>query len=434
MNNGLTPDGKSIVPSAYLLKSINLTNHKGEIYDIKQIVTEFSIKESIYSPTLIAKFSVKDATNTIELHSIIGQEKVEIELDKKDEDNIKTIKLSFIVTEYPLYSKENNDQLQVFSFSAVSEHAYLNKLKKISRAYDGNTTDIIKLILENDLNFNPDMLNITKSNTALKGVYTYNNPLTIADKLLNISSNDVQSPYYMFQTLNGKINIQPLSELLSQKPYHKYVKAKEYKANPMGKDDFVERLSKILEITSDLKLGTIFQMESGTYAAESNKLDISNKTYNTTLYKYSENFKAAAAKNLSPTFKLDEEILESYTKAYCEYISTNPISYSLEGEKESLNGERAKNGSLIHAHSEMLETLTHDIDLYGDLDLTAGTLITLTLPKAISPDAKRKYGYDSNDTVDEFLSGDYLITGTVHKFKQGKYFIKARVKKDTLNL
>jgi hypothetical protein len=98
-----------------------------------------------------------------------------------------------------------------------------------------------------------------------------------------------------------------------------------------------------------------------------------------------------------------------------------------------MNTERSKHGSLIQAHNELLDTLTHDISLYGDLDLTAGTLITLTLPKAISPDAKKTLGYSQNDTVDEYLSGDYLITSTKHTFQNGKYFITARVKKDTLN-
>ena len=432
MNSGLTEQGRSIVPSAYLVNSINLTNHKGETFDIQHLITEFSIKESIYSPTLIASFSVKDATNLIEFHSLIGQERITIDITKTDEDNVKELKLSFIVTEYPLYSKQNNDQLQVFTFSAISEHAYISRISKISRAYDGNTTDIIQKILTGDCKIVNENLNIVQSNTTCKGVYPYQQPLQIVKKLLNVSSNDLQSPYYIFETLNGKINVLPLSEMLSQTPFDNYIKAKEYKANPMGKEDFNERRRKILSITSDLKLGTVFQMAEGAYASETNTLDIAKKTYTQTPYKYTEHFKASQANNLSDSFTVDEKPLQDYTKSYIDYISQNSLSFN-EDTKQNINTERSKHGSLIRAHNELLDTLTHDISLYGDLDLTAGTLITLTLPKAISPDAKKTLGYSQQESTDEYLSGDYLITSTKHTFKEGKYFITARVKKDTLN-
>lgn len=432
MNSGLTEQGKSIVPSAYLVNSINLANHKGEIFDIQHLITEFSIKESIYSPTLIASFSVKDATNLIEFHSLVGQERITVDITKTDEDNVKELKLTFIVTEYPLYSKVNNDQLQVFTFSAISEHAYISRISKISRAYDGNTTDIIKNILTNDCKIAEENLNVVQSNTTCKGVYPYRRPLKVINNLLNISSNAIQSPYFMFETINGKLNILPLSDMLSQTPFDNYIKASEFKANPMGKEDFNERRKKILAITSDLKLGTVFQMSEGAYASETTTLDIATKTYKQTPYRYTEHLKATQTNNLSNSFTINSLPLEDYTKSYIDYVSQNSLSFN-EEIKQNINTERAQNGSLIRAHNELLNTLTHDIDLYGDLDLTAGTLISITLPKAISPDAKKPFKYSPRESTDEYLSGDYLITGTKHTFKGGKYFIKARIKKDTLN-
>jgi hypothetical protein len=173
-------------------------------------------------------------------------------------------------------------------------------------------------------------------------------------------------------------------------------------------------------------------MAEGAYASETNTLDIAKKTYTQTPYKYAEHFKASQTNNLSDSFTVDEKPLQDYTKSYIDYISQNSLSFN-EDTKQNINTERSKHGSLIRAHNELLDTLTHDISLYGDLDLTAGTLITLTLPKAISPDAKKTLGYSQQESTDEYLSGDYLITSTKHTFKAGKYFITARVKKDTLN-
>ena len=431
MNSGLTADGQSIVPSSYALNSITLVNHKDEAMDIQHLITEFSIKESIYSPTLVASFSVKDSINAFEFLNIVGQEKLVVDLVKTDEDNEKTFQHAFYITEYPLYSKVKNDQLQVYTFSAISEHAYISSLKKISRAYAGNTVETIEQILIKDCKVLEEKVVKNEASTSVRGVYPYQSPFKTIGDLLAVTSDEVQSPFYLFQTLTGEVNIHSLAHLLKQEPYQKFTKAKEFTAAPLTKEDYIERQTKILTITSDLKLGTLFQMKKGAYASENNTLNVSNKTYTKKDYSYNTDFRAHTPNNLSSTFQIDKQPLETYSKAYCEYISTNSLSFD-EAPDPNYNGERKTNGHLLTAHHELLDTITHDISVYGDLDLTAGTMIELVLPKAISPeDQKGTTGEEGQ--IDEFLSGKYLITSTKHSFENGKYFITARVKKDTLN-
>ena len=432
MNSGVTADGESIVPSSYVVNSITLINHKNAAMDIQHLITEFTVKESIFSPTLIASFSVKDAHNAFEFLNITGQEKVVVDLTKKDKDNEKTFKHTFFITEYPLYSKVKNDQLQVFKLSGISQHAYISNLKKISRSYNANALEVIENILTDDCKVPKDKIIKNDASTAIRGVYPYLSPFKTLRNLLSVTSDKFQSPFYLFETLTGNIHLHSLYYLLNQKPYGgEYTKSKEYTTPPLSKEDYIERQRKILKINSNLKLGTIFQMKKGAYASENNSLDLSNKTYVKKDYKYNTDFRGHTPGNLSTTFQVDGLGLESYTKTHCEYISTNPILFD-ESPNPDCNIERKNNGHLLTAHHELLDTITHDIDLYGDLDLTAGTMITLVLPKAISPE-ERKGSTGEEGMIDEFLSGDYLITSTKHHFENGKYFITARVKKDKLN-
>ena len=64
----------------YRLGSIDVILSDGKIYNMKGIVSEFTIYESIDSPSVRAEFLVADATDFIT--SLYGNETVQLELSK----------------------------------------------------------------------------------------------------------------------------------------------------------------------------------------------------------------------------------------------------------------------------------------------------------------------------------------------------------------
>lgn len=446
MNSGITSDHKAIVPSAYEVYAIHLINHKNELVDIQNIVTEFTIQESVYSSTLVATISVKDSTNSIEFLNIVGQERLEIHLYRKDPFNQeKEVKLDFYVTEYPLYSKVNNDNTQVYTFSAISKYAYLSELKHISRAYEGNTLDVVQNILTSDLKVDSSLIQCDSSQciTNTKGILTYDKPLNCIRKLLQVASDKMKTPFYFYQTLSGKLHIRSYSELVNvDKSYNTYFKMKDFKSTPQTKEDYLERLNRILEITSDLKLGTIFQAKEGAYASENNKLDVATKMYTITPYDYTKDYQAETlkgyenktGKSLSNTFTVQNQTLNQYTQSYREHIATNSLSFS-DTPYQNIHNARSQFEANMRSNRELFDTVTHDIRLYGDFDLNAGTRIDIRLSKAIAAESIREtLGESPSETVDTFLSGSYLITSVKHIFSQGKYFVNCRIKRDSLYL
>ena len=91
---------KAFVPSAYKLKSILFTNYKGDVKDIQNVAVKMSISESLYSQSLTLNLTLKDSTNIIEEFPIIGQEKIQVQIEyKKRNGKLKTLNLKFYVAE-----------------------------------------------------------------------------------------------------------------------------------------------------------------------------------------------------------------------------------------------------------------------------------------------------------------------------------------------
>ena len=102
----LSLDGKkSFVPSAYKLKSIDITNYKGDVRDVQNLAVKLIITESLYSPSLVMKLTLKDSTNFIEEFKLTGQETVNVKIaySQHESDMPRELDLNFYVSEYPLF-------------------------------------------------------------------------------------------------------------------------------------------------------------------------------------------------------------------------------------------------------------------------------------------------------------------------------------------
>ena len=443
MNSGLTKNGESLVPSAYVCDGIFLTNHKGKSFDIQNIVTEFSIKESLYNPFLTCSFSVRDAVNFLEFHEIIGQEVVVIKLSKTDPRQTKEISLKFFITEYPLYAKsEKQDSFAVFTFKGISRHAYLSQLKKVSKSFNGNVVDnVCKLLEEKELGLDFPKKNIicdsSECVTTMKYVIPFSQPLIAISRLLNVAVDAQGSPFYMYQTLKGDIHIKSLANLLDETknpPYgNPYVKTTNFKAEPNTIEDYSERMQRILKINSDLKLNTIGKMRKGTYASENNFLDISSKQYKTIEYDYLKDYAKDKPSNINPEWKINEKSLNEYSQSYSTYISTNDLAFS-ESPEGNISEQKQLFDRLKRSQQNLLDTQTHTIVLNGDFDLISGRLIEILIPKSIANQNQSKLlDVSETEVIDEAMSGKYLVTGVTHLFKQGQMISNLKIKRAILH-
>ena len=425
--------GKSVVPSAFKIGEILLTNHEGEEVDIQNIVVKTIITESVYSNTLVCKLSIRDENNLLQDFSLVGQEKVQIKMVSRTGNDDKKINLTFYITEYPLYGRGRNERVQAWSVSGISEHAYFSQFKKISRSVNGVTSDAIDNIISSDLKCDKLIIG-DKPITTFQGIINTQTPLSAVEWLRKKTYDDHQSPYYLYETLQGKIHLKSQAELVAQKPYYEYIDIKGFNYDAYTKEDYLERKSRILDITSDLKMGKIFQAMSGAYASENFYLDIANKTFTSTKFSYDISDNSLEKKPpISTKSTIDNEPINAKYQSHYEYVSTNASAYG--SIQKNYNEIKKNSGGRTKAFTENMESMSHDIKLFGDFELNAGTVIQIKIPKSVDPqvqkDVLRSNEYGS---FDEHLSGNYLITSAIHTFENGEYFTDLRIKRDSFSI
>jgi|TARA_R110000744_G_scaffold210826_2_gene329947 hypothetical protein len=448
-NNFIENDsGTSLTPGSYNLKKVELTTHSGERLEIQNIVLNLNLTESIYTPNIVAKISVKDVNNLFESAPLIGQEEIHIILERKIWSTwrrkyiTKDIDLKFTVTEYPLYGRPQEEHTQLYTIACVSVHAYDSQLKKISRAVDDVTSEEIERIITKDLKYKKFEIE-GKPISRMKGIINWQTPLDAAEWLRKQTYDKNMSPFLLFQTIDGTVNLSSLVELLKSDTYHTYYDTREFQFGAYTEDDYNERASRILDIASNVKFGKIYQGVNGAWASENNYLDYAYKTYTKYDYNYEDDFKYKNTLNKKKAFSNDtgwfEKSINEMPQSHLEHVSINNLSY---GEKDiNYNKLKENTNGITRAIDELLETASHDIKLHGDYELNPGTVIELKFPRAIDPIDMKKYlakmknkPKADRDLWDEHLSGRHLITSVNHTFSGGEYFSEVRVKRDSFSI
>jgi hypothetical protein len=440
---------EAAIPSAYKLEHINITNYRGDTSDIKNLAVKMEITESLYTQSLTLKLTLKDSTNLIEEFPIIGQEKVEVIISfkrkknpkKPEKPDIKKIKLNFYITEYPTYgSTPSNFYVQVISLFGISEQSYISNQKKISRKYINNTANEIEKILTEELDLpSKKFISSEDAISSSRGIISNQRPMDVIEWFRKQTySENTFSPFFFFQTLNGKFKLFSLASLISEdnKVLDRYKDLRDVFKDPNTVEDFRQREERILSVSSDLKLNKSIQSRRGAFASKNNYLDYGNKTYTKFEYNYKKDFldkpSLEGKKILSDEFLIGDDKLTDFTQAHCEYISVN--SKAFDGNT-NYNDMSKISRHFINAYNALFNTFTHDIRLNGNFKLNAGRKIELEFQKAIDPSVYRDFVNNPKPHHrNEFLSGKYLITSAVHEFDNDEYHVNLRVKRDSFSI
>ena len=430
-------------PTAYKVAKMVLTNHAGRKYDIYPLVTDFTITESIYTPSLLLSVNIKDPVNMIEELELSGQERITVSIWKQPSTGEEQhIQHEFLISEYPVYGKFKN-HLQVYTVKGISPHVFYNKFKIISRAWSGTIQDFVYNVLTKDLGYNPDFIEKSQKQTAsISFIVPALNPIDAIAWALRRAYDETGSPWYCYESLQeggsvpgGTIWILPQSDLSSfWDQYSDYEQAVAFSHSPNTPEDYEQRRKRIISISSRFNMSKYISGGNGAYGATTEYVDIATKSRVIKKFNYLQEFPqmqwSNAGINLASDFKLNDQTLGSLPDAKFNYIPINSKAFSSgSGNYHS----PTQNGMLNRANSyiENLENVIHDLTLAGDFYMNAGNKLELKLPKAIDPSAKVKGSRHSDGDYDLLLSGQYIATTVVHNFNE-EYTCEVRVKRDSM--
>ena len=197
----------------YKLASIDITLSDKKLYNIKGIVSEFTIFESIDSPAVRAEFLIADATDFIS--NIYGNETIELEL-ATDSDTSISYKLRQKI--YKIGSNIKNERMQMYVLHTVSEEAITNESNRVFKTFKGTAADTVKKVLTDNLQTNKKLI-IENTQSSFPFISPSWRPFDVVsyltDKSVRVGREKIQSSFMFFENRDG-IHFESLDSLIEK--------------------------------------------------------------------------------------------------------------------------------------------------------------------------------------------------------------------------
>ena len=449
-----TPKGvdtnSAVIPSAYVVDSLEIRNQYGQVKDMTTLVTSFTITEELFSPVIVLNAAIRDTINFFEDFSLNGQETLRVKLTKTDTANVdarsRKIDMVFTVKEYPNYEKSVSSLgSQEYNLIAVSDYAYLSMLQRISRSVKGNPIDNIQNIFSKDLNVK--RFNVPKLNpciTTFDGVITIQSPLKAIEWLRTKAYDAKGSPFFVYNNiLDNKIICRSWFDMISARLYPSddlpYKYSQYLLTQPGTAASYSENISRILNMKSNIKLDKLSQATSGGFANKIEVTDYSKKTFIQKLFNIDTDSRIEKDRLKRQRDIRDTTVYGSAMKfltkggAIKNLTSMNDASISKLSTNTNSNSSGAPNVSGVYeqqlgaakSYLANMESMSHEVVVYGDFKLNPGSKIRIEVPRSDTHNNDQ-----SSIELDESLSGEYIVAVAVHNFSEGIYTTRIKIIRD----
>ena len=383
--------------------------------DVKELVQEITLYESVISTSLCCQLIIQDIGNNLigEL-PLVGQERIEIIISTK----YANYNLNFYI--HKIDGRVMQEKNQVYVIHCVSKEALMNEYTRLRERVDGKKAESflkekIKLISTKPFEKNID--------DTLYQFDMYVPNWRLFDTAIWMSRRAVPSKYkdsvgYLFyETIDG-FNFKSLDVLFNADTYpNKNTKYTFIQGNTSASGTEANNY-RIMNYSSPKAFDIFEDLRNGAFCHNSIYVDINNRSYQNFITNASEYWDNMAHLNKSKPFPVvdkninnPDNLLANPTRLIYRPTTISTFNWKqLDAEQiETKNNidEVNKNFEKTIYRYYFLEYSKLEISIPGDLKLRAGNVINISIP---SP--KR----DSSNKVieDTRISGKYLVHSIKH--------------------
>ena len=265
-------------PGDFSLLEVSLYSiDESQKIDIKPLVLEINIYESIFSSALQAEFAIQDiGENLISSLPIVGQERIELYISSDK----KYYRLNFSV--YKIDGRTMQEKNQVYVMSCVSIEALRNENFRICERIDGiKSNDIIKDILGRN-NFSSKSLE-TDDTVFPFNMYVPNWRVFDLFKWLSVRSVPEYKKdsigFFFYETIDG-YKFKSIDTLLDQQSYpSKEIKYSFYQGNTSSYGNGSGEQYRIGNFASPKAFDIYDDLRRGAFCHNAIYLDVNRATY-----------------------------------------------------------------------------------------------------------------------------------------------------------
>jgi len=412
-------------PGAFELSDIILTSYANDTktgkpvrLNIRNIVSEFNIYESLDSKFLSGDMILTDATNVIQTLPLTGFERVEFFFRSPNT----TVGYDFGVDKgHPMFvysltnRKQINPNAQVYQLKFISLEGIRDHQTRVSQAFSGNIEQMIADISYNYLKTKKNVLvEETKSNH--KFVSPRVKPSVFIDQLCKVarSKNFENSGFVFYEDANAfhfksyeglfcKTNGDPREAVAHYSPKAKNISTKGSERHTEYNLQSVEKFRVISQYD------TLKNTAYGTYSSRLITHDLYHKTFNEFDYNYYLEYEKQkhleeGLSGILPYFNYDNG--ESFGDKH-----EGVLFLQSETAKVHNTHELPQSKDILQKRISQklaINSLVLEITVPGFSEVRVGNVVTFTMPNYARSSKEDK------EAKDKYLSGRYLINAARH--------------------
>ena len=388
--------------------------------DIRNLVQEFSIYESIDGKFLSGDMTLLDATNAIQRLPITGFERVEFFFrtpgtTKGFDFSVKTGHPMFV---YSLQNRQGvNPRSQIYTLKFISLEAIRDHQTRISQAFAGGIDQMVIDICKNYLNTKKDIL-VEETKNVHKFVMPRLKPTQAIEQLRKVAkSKDYENSGFHFYENAMGFQFKSYEGLYCRKDGSPREVKAHYspKVKNVGGDDIYD-----LQSVEDFKIiqqfNTLENTYNGVYSSRLITHDLFNKTFDEFDFDYNAEYgkQNHLEQDASGGKRDDNGILPYFNYDNGDTFGTkNEGTLFLQSETRKTHNAYEPPDSTTILQKRISQhiaanNLIIEITVPGTTEINVGDIVNFSLPKYAAATE------DDKKDQDKYLSGRYLISAARH--------------------
>lgn len=410
------------------IDEVKIITYNGFGQEITPQVIGVEIYEDIFAPFITGKLFVRDSQALQSILPLVGEERVQLRVSTPGMAAPDNYELDCFIVKLDdrMKAKERED---IFVLHFMSKEAIIDMNKKLSQGFEGNIGDIITKIYKEGLETNKK-INMERPKNDTKFIANFWSPVRCLQFMADQAVNAADSPSYIFFENKYGFHFMPLISLYQGTPVKQRFtwnnRTSEIKQTGPGQpgnsaDNIEKDYQAVIEFQYEKGFNYIDRLRSGLYGSEIIYFDIMTQQY---VHKgYAPEWDSKKALNPFPIWTTK---VPAKTKAVLihDHQYYNVFDKFAEVSNTKIHQERL---SLL-AQAEAYKVT---INVFGRMDYSAGQRVYLEVPKNTQIDKKGAVGTDSENPIDELMSGYYLIGAICHNINREKHECTMELIKDS---
>ena len=418
----------SLNPSKYQKLTL-FNNSNTRSVDIRGGTVSVDYYENILSPYITAKIRVINTGNTIKSEKgdsfqsiynglpLRGGELLDMDILDRGE-NKSGLKMTMTVTGVSQVISE--DEKESFLLELKSGISISNEINRVYKKYKGTIDASVSLILTDTLGVDKNKIDVESTQNKYTFIGNLKKPFFtikwLCTKAVPVGANSATAGFFFFET-QDKINFKSVNSLVQQNSVQKYVftNTNDSITNFKPTPDLPSLDYKILDYTVDRNQDLVRKLRFGSYSSDRYFFDPSN--FNVTYSKFiSSDKNNLGSENIKDN--LPKDLIDKPSRIFSQVLDIGTLE---EKVSKDPNADPNLYASQTSSRYNTLFTQSINITIPCNTNLKAGDVIECIFKKVAIDDS----------TVDDKISGNYLIQSLCHSFTSENSITSLTLLRDT---